>query len=128
MTISLLKLLRNQIDITRVPFSDRGSRLLVNQYPEQSRLNIKLAERLTSLGEYKLFFVEALQKVGELDLSRELRDKTLNLIMDQPGIHEYYNPGTGQPPATSANMFGWTAAVFIELAIQATADLNSTIL
>lgn len=73
------------------------------------------------------FFVEALQKVGDLELARELRNKTLNMIMDQPGIHEYYNPETGEPPATSANMFGWTAAVFIELAIQATADLNSTI-
>jgi len=74
------------------------------------------------------FFVEALQKVGEIELARELRDKTLKMIMDQPGIHEYYNPETGEPPATSANMFGWTAAVFIELAIQATADLDSEIL
>ena len=74
------------------------------------------------------FFVEALQKVGEIELARELRDKTLKMIMDQPGIHEYYNPETGEPPATSANMFGWTAAVFIELAIQATADSDSEIL
>jgi putative isomerase len=74
------------------------------------------------------FFVEALQKVGEIELARELRDKTLNMIMGQPGIHEYYNPETGEPPATSANMFGWTAAVFIELAIQATADSDSAIL
>ena len=74
------------------------------------------------------FFVEALQKVGEIELARELRDKTLKMIMDQPGIHEYYNPETGEPPATSANMFGWTAAVFIELAIQATADSDSAIL
>lgn len=67
------------------------------------------------------FFVEALQRVGEKDLARELRNKTLNLIMSQPGIYEYYNPETGEPPATAAPMFGWTAAVFIELALQATA-------
>ena len=44
-----LSLLRNHIDITHVPFSDRGSRLLVFQKPQQSRLLVKLAERLTSI-------------------------------------------------------------------------------
>jgi glycogen debranching enzyme len=71
------------------------------------------------------FFIEALQLVGERELSSELRNKTLSMIMDEPGIFEYYNPETGKPPATSANMFGWTAAVFIELALQATAELES---
>ncbi len=41
--------LRNHIEITRVPFSDRGSRLLVFQTAGQSRLFVKLAERLTAL-------------------------------------------------------------------------------
>lgn len=71
------------------------------------------------------FFIEALQKAGEIELARELRHKTLEMIMEQPGIHEYYNPETGRPPATAANMFGWTAAVFIELALQATAKSES---
>src|SRR5512142_2028966 len=44
-----MELLRNQIDITRVPFSDRGSRLLVYQSPGQSVLYIKLAERIADL-------------------------------------------------------------------------------
>src|SRR5512143_868936 len=48
-TLPFLELLRNQIDITRVPFSDRGSRLLVYQSPGQSELYIKLAERLADL-------------------------------------------------------------------------------
>ncbi len=48
-SLLFLELLRNQIDITRVPFSDRGSRLLVYQDPGQSRLFIKLAERLADL-------------------------------------------------------------------------------
>jgi glycogen debranching enzyme len=71
-------------------------------------------------------FVEALQKIGEFDLARELRRKTLELLMEQPGLSEYYNPETGVPPATAASMFGWTAAVFIELAIQANAESDST--
>jgi len=72
------------------------------------------------------FFVEALEKVGEFKLARELRDKTLRMIMEHPGIYEYYNPETGEPAATAANMFGWTAAVFIELALQATNDLETS--
>jgi putative isomerase len=44
-----LNLLQNMIDVTRVPFSDRGSRLLLFKDPEQSCLFVKLAERLTSL-------------------------------------------------------------------------------
>ena len=65
------------------------------------------------------FFIEALRQVGEQELAHILLDKTLELVMNQPGIYEYYNSNTGEPPATAANIFGWTAAVFIDLAIQA---------
>jgi hypothetical protein len=64
-------------------------------------------------------FVEALRQVGEHDLAQSLLEKTLALITSQPGIHEYYHAQTGDPPATAADAFGWTAAVFIDLAIQA---------
>jgi glycogen debranching enzyme len=67
-------------------------------------------------------FIEALRQIGEHSLGRTLRDRTLDLIMSQPGIHEYYNAETGQPPATAAAAFGWTAAVFIDLAIQASRE------
>jgi putative isomerase len=68
------------------------------------------------------FFVEALDQIGEHDLARTLREKTLDLVMDQPSIYEYYSAETGKPPATAADIFGWTAAVFIDLAIQASRD------
>jgi glycogen debranching enzyme len=64
-------------------------------------------------------FIEALRQLGEHDLADRLLENTLALIMSQPGIHEYYNAQTGDPPATAADAFGWTAAVFIDLAIQA---------
>jgi putative isomerase len=64
-------------------------------------------------------FVEALRQIGQYQLARELRDKTLRLIMNQPGISEYYNSETGLVPLAAAHTFGWTAAVFIDLAIQA---------
>ena len=64
-------------------------------------------------------FIEALRQVGQDALADELTEKTLNLIMGQPGIYEYYHAETGEPPLTAAEAFGWTAAVFIDLAIQA---------
>lgn len=70
------------------------------------------------------FFVEALQIAGEEELSAELRAKTLEIISRQPGIYEYYNSATGEVPASAAPGFGWTAAVFIELAIQASNEIN----
>lgn len=69
------------------------------------------------------FFIEALKQIGEHALADQLRDKTLNLIMSHDSIYEYYNALTGNPPETAANVFGWTAAVFIDLAIQASCEL-----
>ena len=45
----MFDLLRDKIDITQVPFSDRGSRLLIFKQDDESRLVLKLAERLTRL-------------------------------------------------------------------------------
>jgi glycogen debranching enzyme len=64
-------------------------------------------------------FIEALRQVGESALADALLEATLRLIMNQPGIFEYYHAETGEPPTTAAEVFGWTAAVFIDLAIQA---------
>lgn len=64
------------------------------------------------------FFVEALEKVGQGQLAAELRDRTLNLINAQADVREYYNPRSGLPPVTAAPAFGWSAAVFIDLAIR----------
>jgi glycogen debranching enzyme len=65
------------------------------------------------------FFIEALEQVHEFDLARELRRKTLDLIMQHNTIYEYYNSESGEAPGTAADIFGWTAAVFIDLAIKA---------
>jgi putative isomerase len=65
------------------------------------------------------FLIEALRQVGEYNLARTLHDKTLELIISHPGIYEYCDSQNSQPPTTAAETFGWTAAVFINLAIQA---------
>jgi glycogen debranching enzyme len=65
------------------------------------------------------FFIEALRQVGRHDLAQTLMKKTLDLVMGQSSIYEYYNSQTGEPPATAVDGFGWAAAVFIDLAIRA---------
>jgi glycogen debranching enzyme len=66
--------------------------------------------------------VEGLQRSGYQDLARELRRRTLDLISSRNDIYEYYDPVNGQNPPNAASMFGWSSAVFIDLAIQATRE------
>lgn len=68
------------------------------------------------------FFIEALQNVGETELARELRDRTLEMIMAQTDMYEFYDAETGSPPPKAVNIFGWTSAIFIDLAIQASKE------
>ncbi len=68
------------------------------------------------------FFIEALDQIGEFDLANILRRKTLQMMMEHPSIYEFYNAVTGEPPPTAADIFGWSAAVFIDLAIQASQE------
>lgn len=63
--------------------------------------------------------IEGLQRSGYSDLARELRQRTLDLICCRPDIYEYYDPMSGENPPNAASMFGWSSAVFIDLAIQA---------
>lgn len=70
------------------------------------------------------FFIEALRQIDENKLADELAERTLELIIEQTGIHEYYNAQTGAPPSSAAQAFGWTAAVFIDLAIAASRVLK----
>ena len=64
-------------------------------------------------------FIEGLARSGYSDLARLLRDKTLELLMRHADIYEYYNPEAGDPPPRAASVFGWSSAVFIDLAIRA---------
>ncbi|MBL8164279.1 MAG: hypothetical protein JNJ61_19990 [Anaerolineae bacterium] len=65
-------------------------------------------------------FIEALQRVGRHDLAQTLRGKTLELLMRHDDIYEYYHPLTAERPPKAAPIFGWSSAVFIDLAIQET--------
>jgi hypothetical protein len=67
-------------------------------------------------------FIEALQRIGQMELARILRRKTLDLLMQHPDIYEYYNPLNADHPPKAAPIFGWSSAVFIDLAIQETQE------
>ncbi len=64
-------------------------------------------------------FIEGLLKAGFPDLARQLRDKTLELLMRHDDLYEYYNPETGERPPKAASVFGWSSAIFVDLAIKA---------
>ena len=64
-------------------------------------------------------FIEGLARCGYLEAARLLRDRTLGMLMRQNDIYEYYNPESGDPPPNAASVFGWSSAVFIDLAIKA---------
>lgn len=64
-------------------------------------------------------FVEALERIGRHELAARLRTRTLEMLSQHPDIYEYYNPLSGAHPPKAAPIFGWSSAVYIDLAIQA---------
>lgn len=67
-------------------------------------------------------FIDGLARSGYANVARGLRDKTLDLLMQHDDLYEYYNPSTGEPPLDAASVFGWSSAVFVDLAIKASRD------
>ncbi len=63
--------------------------------------------------------VEGLLRSGYPEVAHELRRRTLDLVCGHDDIYEYYHPETGVNPPQAASTFGWSAAMFIDLAIQA---------
>ncbi len=63
-------------------------------------------------------FVDALRRSGRSGLARELAERTLALVEGIPDIREYYDPETGTPPPGAAPCYGWSAALYVDLAIR----------
>jgi putative isomerase len=62
--------------------------------------------------------MEGLQRCGYHAEAAELRRRTIELIGRHRDIYEYYDPQTGDPPPKAASLFGWSAALFIEMLLQ----------
>jgi glycogen debranching enzyme len=69
--------------------------------------------------------IEGLKRSGYTRLGRELRNRTLELMSNQTDIYEYYHPETGENPPKAAPIFGWSSAIFIDLAIRASREAAS---
>ncbi len=70
---------------------------------------------------------EGLERSGFSDIARELRRRTLALVMGQADIYEFYHPETGAPGPQAASMFGWSASLFIEMALDASKDSDTPV-
>ncbi|MBI3243497.1 MAG: hypothetical protein HYZ49_14535 [Chloroflexi bacterium] len=68
--------------------------------------------------------MEGLERAGYDDLARELRRRTLAMMLAGDDVYEYYNPNTGEAPPKAASIFGWSSALFIEMAISESKLLN----
>ena len=66
--------------------------------------------------------IDALDRAGFGQVATELRHRTLALGLGQDDFWEYYHPETGEAPPRAFPVFGWSAAVFIDLAISATSS------
>lgn len=66
--------------------------------------------------------IEGLERTGYLAVARELRHRTLAMMLDDNDIYEYYHPETGAAPPKAASIFGWSSALFIDLALQASRE------
>ncbi|MBN6191152.1 hypothetical protein JQN58_30260 [Aneurinibacillus sp. BA2021] len=60
---------------------------------------------------------EGLEASGFAERARQLREQTVALVIHGGGPHEYFHPRTGQKARTATTAFGWSAALFIDLAV-----------
>ncbi len=60
---------------------------------------------------------EGLETAGRPEQARALREQTVRLVIHGGGPHEYYNPRTGLKAPRATTAFGWSAALFIDLAV-----------
>jgi glycogen debranching enzyme len=66
--------------------------------------------------------IEGLRRSGHRETARELRERTLAMVRDGGGLYEYWNPLTGRRAGRATSGFGWSAALFLDLAHDAFLD------
>jgi hypothetical protein len=59
-----------------------------------------------------------LQRAGYPELARELRRRSLEMMLGEDDIYECYHPETGRSSPKAASIFGWSSALFIEMALE----------
>jgi len=62
--------------------------------------------------------IDGLLRCGRTELAAELRRRTLEMLAGGDDLYEYYHPETGTADPQAASIFGWSAALFIDLVLQ----------
>ncbi|GAA1057924.1 hypothetical protein GCM10017608_03260 [Agromyces luteolus] len=65
---------------------------------------------------------EGLDRSGRSETARRLAERTVELVVHAGGPHEYFDPRTGERAPTATTAFGWSAALFIDLAVSLSDD------
>ncbi|WP_250574122.1 amylo-alpha-1,6-glucosidase [Nonomuraea sediminis] len=60
--------------------------------------------------------IDGLRRSGFHAEAAELRERTLAMVRDGGGLYEYWNPATGGKATRATTGFGWSAALFLDLA------------
>ncbi|GAA0915455.1 amylo-alpha-1,6-glucosidase [Nonomuraea longicatena] len=63
--------------------------------------------------------IDGLRRSGYGATADELTKRTLAMVRDGGGLYEYWNPVTGAKATRATSGFGWSAALFLDLAITA---------
>lgn len=61
--------------------------------------------------------IDALTRSGHREVAAALAARTLAMVRDGGGLYEYWNPLTGAKAARATTGFGWSAALFLDLAV-----------
>jgi len=62
--------------------------------------------------------IDGLRKSGFVDLSAEISARTLEMVKEAGGPVEYYDAVTGLKPSRAVGAFSWSAALFIQMAVE----------
>ncbi|MGW3362396.1 amylo-alpha-1,6-glucosidase [Streptosporangium canum] len=60
--------------------------------------------------------IEGLHRSGYAEVAEELTRRTLDMVNAGGGLYEYWNPLTGARAARATSGFGWSSALFLDLA------------
>ncbi|WP_439677845.1 amylo-alpha-1,6-glucosidase [Embleya sp. MST-111070] len=60
--------------------------------------------------------IEGLRRSGYPDVADELTERTVRMVAEGGGLYEYWNPLTGARAGRATSGFGWSSALFVDLA------------
>ncbi|MFF7249665.1 amylo-alpha-1,6-glucosidase [Embleya sp. NPDC008237] len=60
--------------------------------------------------------IEGLRRSGYPDVADELTERTVRMVAEGGGLYEYWNPLTGGRAGRATTGFGWSSALFVDLA------------